>query len=41
MLEYGEDTKYLYDEIEEKFRNIPDFPAEFVPKDSVFREFIG
>ena len=41
MLEYGEDTKYLYDEICEKFKNIPDFPAEFVPKDSVFREFIG
>jgi uridine kinase len=41
MLEYTEDTKYLYEEIYEKFKNIPDFPAELVPKDSVFREFIG
>jgi uridine kinase len=41
MLEYTEETRFLYDDILEKFKNIPDFPAELVPKDSVFREFIG
>jgi hypothetical protein len=41
MLEYGEDTKYLRDEIYEKFKNIPDISAEYVPENSVFREFIG
>jgi hypothetical protein len=41
MLEYTEETKFLYDDILEKFKNIPDIPEEYVPKNSVFREFIG
>ena len=41
MLEYTEKTKFLYDDIYEKFKNIPDIPEEFVPENSVFREFIG
>ena len=41
MLEYTEETKFLYENIAEKFKNIPDFPAEYVPENSVFREFIG
>jgi uridine kinase len=41
MLEYTEETKDIYEKIKEDFRNIPDFPDELVPGDSVFREFIG
>ena len=41
MLEYDENDKFLYDEIKQKFENIPDIPAEFVPETSVFKEFIG
>ena len=31
----------LYETFEEKFKNIPMIPSELVPKNSVFREFIG
>ncbi|MBQ8403208.1 MAG: hypothetical protein IJX55_02135 [Clostridia bacterium] len=41
MLEYDEDTIDVYNKIKEKFENIPDIPAELVPEDSVFKEFIG
>jgi uridine kinase len=41
MLDYTEATRFLFEDISEKFKNIPDIPAEYVPKDSVFREFIG
>ena len=41
MLEYSEDTIQVYNDIKEKFENIPDIPAELVPTDSVFKEFIG
>ena len=41
MLEYNEDTVYVYEKIKERFKNIPDIPAELVPDTSVFKEFIG
>lgn len=41
MLEYTEETKDIYEKIKEDFKNIPDFPDELVPENSVFREFIG
>lgn len=41
MLEFNEDTKEIKKQIEEKFKNIPDISSDLVPKDSVFREFIG
>ncbi len=41
MLEYNENTFDVYNQIKEKFENIPDIPAELVPADSVFKEFIG
>jgi hypothetical protein len=41
MLEYNESTMKVYERIKEKFKNIPDIPAELVPADSVFKEFIG
>ena len=41
MLVYDENNKILQEEIEQKFKNIPDIPSEFVPKTSVFKEFIG
>ncbi len=41
MLEYNENTMDVYNQIKEKFENIPDIPAELVPADSVFKEFIG
>jgi len=31
----------LYNKLKEKLRNVVDIPSSFVPKDSVFREFIG
>ncbi len=41
MLEYNSETLALRNEIEQKFRNIPEIPAELVPENSVFKEFIG
>ena len=41
MLKYEENSKFLYKKIKEKFESIPDIPAELVPENSVFKEFIG
>jgi uridine kinase len=41
MLEYDEKTAFLYEKLASKFARIPDIPAELVPHDSVFKEFIG
>lgn len=41
LLSSDTENKELHEKIYEKFKNVPDIPADFVPKDSVFREFIG
>lgn len=41
LLSSDAENKELHEKIYEKFKNVPDIPADFVPKDSVFREFIG
>lgn len=41
MLEYDDSSSHLYEKIKEKFAPIPDIPSEFVPENSVFKEFIG
>lgn len=37
----NQDEKQLYDKLQKSFENIIEIPSRFVPKNSVFREFIG
>lgn len=41
LLSSDAENKELHEKIYEKFKNVPDIPADFVPENSVFREFIG
>ncbi|MGN1096193.1 MAG: uridine kinase [Eubacteriales bacterium] len=41
ILSYEDGTEHIFDGIRQKFSSVPDISPEFVPKDSVFREFIG
>ncbi len=40
-LDFGEENAKLYNKIKKIFEDVPDIPSELVPRDSVFREFIG